>query len=391
MKQRISVLFSFIFFTISILHAQPFSVAYQDAEYVDTERADRTVNARIFYPSNQTGEALPVAEGTFPLIVFAHGFVMPYTAYNLYWESFVAEGYVVVMLDTETGISPSHQDYALDMVFLVEKLQAESLLEDSPFYQKLNGLSAVMGHSMGGGASFLAMKHSSAIQTMVTLAAAETNPGAIAAASEIEQPSLIIAGSIDCVTAPVDHQLPMYNALISPSKTYIGIIGGTHCQFASQSSVCELGELFCEEAGLSREEQLAISIQFALLWFNFHLKNQCEAAQTFQSLLATSSSISYQQSEALLCLGSLIFPNSREPLRIQAFPNPSTSQTSLSFNRPLYNGKISIINQQGIEVHSRTKINGNRILLSHEHWSAGLYHIFVEHENERATQSLLIH
>ncbi len=146
MKQRISVLFSFIFFTISILHAQPFSVAYQDAEYVDTERADRTVNARIFYPSNQTGEALPVAEGTFPLIVFAHGFVMPYTAYNLYWESFVAEGYVVVMLDTETGISPSHQDYALDMVFLVEKLQAESLLEDSPFYQKLNGLSAVMGH-----------------------------------------------------------------------------------------------------------------------------------------------------------------------------------------------------------------------------------------------------
>ena len=102
-----------------------------------------------------------------------------------------------------------------------------------------------MGHSMGGGASFLAAQLNSNIKTLVNFAPAETNPSAITAAASITIPSLIFAGVNDCVTPQNTNQIPMYNGLGSSCKTLISIIGASHCQMSNSNSLCNFGELTC--------------------------------------------------------------------------------------------------------------------------------------------------
>jgi dienelactone hydrolase len=100
-----------------------------------------------------------------------------------------------------------------------------------------------MGHSMGGGASFLACENNSEPTTMVTFAAANTNPSSIQAAANVHIPTLLFAGEFDCVTPPVQHQYPMYEATASQQKIIIDIYGGGHCYFADYNFFVPLAKL----------------------------------------------------------------------------------------------------------------------------------------------------
>jgi hypothetical protein len=59
---------------------------------------------------------------------------------------------------------------------------------------------------MGGGSSFLAVQYNPAITAIANLAAAETNPSAIAAAANITIPALVIAGANDCAQGQASHR-----------------------------------------------------------------------------------------------------------------------------------------------------------------------------------------
>ena len=64
---------------------------------------------------------------------------------------------------------------AEDLKFLITEIKnsgAGTIIASS----SIAGPSAIMGHSMGGGASFLATENYTAITTMVSFAAANTNP-----------------------------------------------------------------------------------------------------------------------------------------------------------------------------------------------------------------------
>jgi dienelactone hydrolase len=130
------------------------------------------------------------------------------------------------------------------LAFVVDALQAAGAATGNALFGKIAPQSAVMGHSMGGGATFLSVQHSSNITGIVPLAPAETNPSAIAAAGGITVPALVIAGEEDCVTPPGSNQLPMYTALQSDCKFYVQFDGASHCQFAENAALCRTGEVF---------------------------------------------------------------------------------------------------------------------------------------------------
>jgi len=243
------------------------------------------VDARTYYPADYAGQNVPLAAGTarFPVVVFGHGYQITVEYYNYLWQALVPRGYFVVLADTETVLFPSHGEFGRDLAFLVDQFQAEGVNPASPLYSRVASRSAVMGHSMGGGASFLAVQHSANITTMVTLAAANTNPSAIDAAAGIVIPALVFAGSSDCVAPPNSHQVPMFNGLSSTCKYYISITQGSHCQFAQGSGLCELGETFaCPfRQYVADATQKALAVSFAAAWLDFHLKNQASAWSTF--------------------------------------------------------------------------------------------------------------
>ena len=168
--------------TIPVLAQTPYPVGHSSLSFTDASRSSRSVTAEVYYPATSAGDNTPFVTGYFPVIAFGHGFVMTYSAYAPYWNALVPQGYILICATTETGIAPSHSDFGKDLAFLIRTLQTEGNSSSSNFYQHVAASSAVMGHSMGGGASFLAAQYLPSITALVNMAAAETNPSAVRAA-----------------------------------------------------------------------------------------------------------------------------------------------------------------------------------------------------------------
>lgn len=276
--------------------AQPYQVGHSAMSFTDPARNNRNIPVEVYYPAQTAGEDVPVAPGQFPVLSYGHGFVMGVNSYTNFSGILVPEGYILVLSDTETGISPSHQDLALDLAYILHAFREEGNDPGSPFYGAVALKNAVMGHSMGGGASLLAAAGDTIVKAVANFAAANTTPSAIAAATDITVPALLFSGSGDCVTPPAQHQEPMYDSLASDCKTWINITGGGHCYFAWENFLCTFGENSCgPDITISREQQQDATFDFLLPWLNYFLKSEPQAWEIFADSLASSDRITYEQ------------------------------------------------------------------------------------------------
>jgi dienelactone hydrolase len=289
-----------------------FEVGHVSANYIDPTRSDRSIACEVYYPSTSTGDAVPVAEGTFPFIAFGHGFVMDYTAYQNITDVLVQEGYILIYVETEGGFAPAHADFGLDLAYVADHFFEENATAGSLFQSHLIDRCAIMGHSMGGGATWLAANTSESVDCIAGLAPAETNPSAIAAASNVTVPAIVLSGSSDAVTAPADNHTPIFESTASACKYFVNIIEGSHCGYANSGSLCDFGELFF--AGLSREEQQQITHELLLAWFDVYLRDNAasnEVLQLYDEMQGNTETtiecvVSVAQSDAQ---GMLVFPN----------------------------------------------------------------------------------
>jgi pimeloyl-ACP methyl ester carboxylesterase len=277
-------------------YPQAWNIGNTSITFSDPDRNNRSIPTQIFYPANTNGNNVPLADGQFPVIVFGHGFVMVYSAYQFLWEALVPLGYIVALPTTEGNLSPDHLSLGLDLRFLINKLKSEGENPSSIFHEHISDSAAIMGHSMGGGAAFLAADNFDGISALITFAAAETNPSAITAAANVSVPTLVFSGSNDCVTPPPDHQIPMYNNLSSPCKTFISINGGGHCYFGDYNFNCAFGEAFCSPSpSITRVQQHTIILNQLIPYLDFQLKGDQLSWITFNNLLNNPSGITSNQ------------------------------------------------------------------------------------------------
>ncbi len=279
----------------TLLPAQSFAVGSRSVTFSDPTRGGRSIACDLYYPATTPGGNTPVAPGRFPLLVFGHGFVMNTGSYTNLRDAFVPQGFILVLPTTEGSLAPSHGNFGLDLAFLIDAMQQAGNDPVSPFFGRVASTSALMGHSMGGGASFLGAASSSLVTTVVNFAPAETNPSAIAAAGAVSVPTLVFAGSQDCVTPAASNQLPMYTASASTCKAFVSITGGGHCYFANSNFNCSFGETTCGGPGsLTRAQQQDAAHDLALLWLKRYLKDDPAAGDAFVDSLALSPRISAQ-------------------------------------------------------------------------------------------------
>lgn len=277
-----------VHFTVS---AQPFAIGERSVDLFDPGR-NRTIPCDVYHPADAPGIDVPLAGGIFPVLVLGHGFVMSTGAYTNFSEAFVPRGYILVLPTTESGLIPAHEEFGLDLAFIAQAVQAANGDTLSPFFGHVAPATALMGHSMGGGASFLGADGNPSIQTLVNFAAAETNPSAIVAATNVLVPTLMFAASEDCVTPIPDHQQPMYDALTVPCRALVTVLGGGHCYFAESNFNCSFGEFTCgPNLTISREEQHDAVEDLAGLWLDHFLKGDMPAFTAFQDSMAFSSRI----------------------------------------------------------------------------------------------------
>lgn len=280
--------------------AQPFAIGRQTITLNDPTRSNRSIPSEIFYPATAAGTGTTVAAGTFPVIVFGHGFSMNYDAYANFWNELVPQGYILIFPKTEIGPIPfpSHSDFADDMNYCITWFLGQNTTSASPYNQKLNGKFAVMGHSMGGGCSFVAASRNAKITAIANYAAAETNPSAISAAGSISIPALVFGGSKDCVAGPNGNQTPMYNALASDCKSLVIITDGSHCQFGESNTLCNFGETTsCPFTSyISRSAQHSKTFQYLNPFLSFYLKGDCNVWPVYQQLLSNPTGATVQNS-----------------------------------------------------------------------------------------------
>jgi len=273
-----SRLVSFLFFlTLSATLSAQFQVGHTSITFTDPTRNNRPVLTDIYYPAAVAGDNVPVAAGQFPVIQFGHGFVMVWSAYQHFWETFVPEGFILCFPRTEGSFSPSHTDFAKDLAFLCSAMEVEKNQASSLFFGHIQSRYCVMGHSMGGGCTVLAHQYNpDLIKCVATFAPANTNPSAIAVAPDLSAPSLTFAGSYDCIAPPAQQALLIFEALDTAAcKIYVNIGGGSHCQFGDANTNCTLGEVLsgCSSPPISATAQQALVHRLLLPWLNVYLKD----------------------------------------------------------------------------------------------------------------------
>ncbi len=282
--------------------------------FTDPSRADRPIPVEVVYPADAPGEAVPVASGEFPVVGFGHGFVIPGDDYPFLAAGLSSAGFIIVFVGTETGFSPDHADFGLDLAFIISSMKDLDAAPQSLFFGHIAVRACVMGHSMGGGAALLAAAGDPSIDAIVTLAAAETDPSAIAASATIHMPAFFVSGDQDCITPFEEHQFPMYQAMPSICRTIVQLTGASHCQFASNSSLCRAAELFsgCSatiDVALQESRTLALIVP----WLDAILNQSSVAWTAFESQLDLGA-----QS------GILVF---QQDCDMPATPTPSPSST----------------------------------------------------------------
>jgi dienelactone hydrolase len=294
---KIFVLLNFTLFCF-LLSAQ-YQVGHATITFNDPARtggfgsgggAGRQIQTEIYYPATTAGDNVAVASGQFPVITFGHGFAMSWDAYTNIWQHYVARGFIMAFPRTEGGLipGPSHGDFGTDLKQVSDKMLALNTNTSSIFNGKILQKAAIIGHSMGGGASFLAAANNTNIETVVGLAPAETNPSAVAAATNVSVPALIFSGSADGVTPPVDHHIPIYQGLTSTCKSFVSITGGAHCYYANTNFNCDFGESTSSpNISITRAEQQTAMYGVLDPWLDFKLKGICDSYAAF--LLAIQS------------------------------------------------------------------------------------------------------
>jgi dienelactone hydrolase len=382
---KIIIAIFFLFVCINI-HAQPYAIGKRAINFTDASRANRVINTDVFYPALIAGNNTNIASGTekFAVIVFGHGFVMPTSAYQWLVDSLVPQGFIVALPNTESSFAPSHENFGRDIAFLCNRIMS---LNDSAGNFLINRVlqkSASGGHSMGGGASFLAHNYTTTINAIFNFAAAETTPSAKAAALNINKPSLIFAGSADCIV-PDTTQLKLYNNIPYPCKTFINITNALHCQFGNNDATCSLGQLTngCNTSSITAPIVFTKTMAFLLPFLNYYLKQNCTSINNFNDAYNNTLGIVKQRTcitDPLGCVNTNI-NNRTVNNKVALMPSCIMVNQPLKILTNQTIKSYTILNALGVAVIKNKIINTNAILINTVNLKTGVYFVKLFYNN----------
>lgn len=352
--------------------AQPYAIGNTMRNWYDTGRM-RDVPADLHYPALVGGDDQPAAAGVFPVLVLGHGFAMTVDAYDYIWQHFTPLGYTVVLPTTEGGLAPDHTAFGEDLAFCVGQMQVENADALSLLFGHVDAASALLGHSMGGGAALLGAAGNAGIQAVVAMAPAETNPSAVAAAASVLAPTLVFAASEDCVTPISTNQQPMYDAL-GTCKALVNVTGGGHCYFGDDNFLCSFGEFTCGPSlTITRAEQHDVVTDLATLWLDHHLRSDAAALTAFTDSMLTTPRAVTQYDCFSTGIGEAL------PATPRLWPSPASDLVQVEGLSA--NATLRIVDMVGAEQAVRVEL-GAPTRLHVGALAPGTYRLLVNDENK---------
>ena len=282
-KSKITSLIFAVGMCISaVTNAQTWEVGNQVMTFTDASRGNRQIETQIFYPADAAGVNVPLgspADQKYPVIVFGHDADVDYTNYFYIWNKFARYGFIVAFPLTETGPNPNVEEFAKDLAFVATQFNVMRFTPSSFYFKRHNSKSCIMGHGVGGAAATIAMQYGNAT-TLVSLAATETTPSAISAATLVTKPSVVISGDEDCTSPAATHQMLMFNNIDSDCKTFVNMYDATHCHYAMNGPSCN--EIMCYGSANSFVQTVTFSNYLLISFLRYYLKSNAPALAKFE-------------------------------------------------------------------------------------------------------------
>ncbi len=317
-------------FLLAPVQAQPENPGPFQAGWttVSIQRGSRQLNCRIHYPAfaEGAGAQIDTINGPYPIVAFGHGFFMQTGYYLSHFRHLASHGFVVIAPQFP---DVQHSELADDLLFCVQYLRQQHTTPGSMFRGLIDTASVgLSGHSMGGGASLLAASRDIRVKVAVPLAAAETNPSAIAAMGSIRGVVYLIAGASDGITPPAQHQIPMYLAA-NPPKALVNIFGANHTRFMDVA----IFDFTDPNGTLTRSQQLLITRRYMTAVLLYGLKfDQSSFIYAFGDSASLDPRISFS---VLLPTTSLEELETPAVFNLyQNYPNPFNPTTIIKFSVP---------------------------------------------------------
>ena len=203
---------------------------YEVRTYEPEVSAEAFAGAMVFYPLTLSFDPPNGA------VAFVPGFRAPASVYEWWGPALASLGYSVFILETNTP-TDALAARADALIAAVDFIKSENQNPDAPVANKIDPEKiAIMGHSMGGGASLVAANEmGDNIKAVIPLALYCCEPGQSFNGdySSLMVPAMIIASAEDEVAPPADHAKLLYDS-IGGSKTYVEFASGNH-SFVSNS------------------------------------------------------------------------------------------------------------------------------------------------------------
>ncbi|MES2761067.1 MAG: T9SS type A sorting domain-containing protein [Bacteroidota bacterium] len=333
------------------IYAQPFAVGHMSINFKDVNRTNagytisggittntatgRAIGTEVYYPAAVAGNNVALASGQFPVVVFGHGFVMTYDAYDNIYNRLASLGYIVLMPRTEGSFSPTHSEFGADLKYLANAGMALNTISTSTTLALFNGKvlqkSAIGGHSMGAGSSFLAAASNNTVTCLFNMCAATTNPSSLSSATLVTVPSLLISGEMDSV-ADTTVQNSHYTANASLTKFHVITTGAKHCDFGNGTSgTCTIGQPACTGTGCNAI-LFARYMSYLEPFLAYELKNDCSAGNTFMSLIQNPSTdrAGRKIKGSIACVTTGLQSQSAD-IQFSVFPNPTEGKLIISY------------------------------------------------------------
>ncbi|MCH2032654.1 MAG: T9SS type A sorting domain-containing protein [Tenacibaculum sp.] len=348
--KKITLSFTFFMFFVISVFAQEYEIDSFTKTFIDSNRGNRRVTAKVYYPKQDV-----VTNENYPVIVFGHGFVMNYSAYENFFDTLVSRGYIVVFVTTEGSVFANHKAYSEDLAFMVSEIKNEANDSNSPIFELVGDFNALLGHSMGGGAAIVAASQVE-VNTLVTFAPAKLRFNTTTPATEVSEESIVFSGSADGVTKPNENHIPLYESLGSSCKYFISITGGAHCYYAKPNGYCDFGERFSSrDITVTRSEQQEIMFTYVIPWLDYKLKNNPEAYELFQNTLLNATDVTYENecnNNSRIAIEGL----PETSFDIQIGPNPVKSFVNINTSDEYEIERVEVYNKSGkLFLNSKSK------------------------------------
>ena len=248
-----------------------YRVGHTEDSIVDAARSNRTLPLHIWYPADATEwnaefnfsffslfgaigitstaskDALTVAAGLFPLVIFSHGFGGVPTQSLKLMEHLASHGFVVVSIshtgntqDDMSSPDPEADRYP-DVAFTIDEVGLMNTNGANMFFGHVDNQNVgVAGHSYGGmTAEFMAAGHDGSpadtrVKAIMPVAASSSTltDGEL---TGITVPTLLMVGTLDGLISEQDRAWGLIGAAVLHR---VDVIGATHTHFAN---ICDIG------------------------------------------------------------------------------------------------------------------------------------------------------